>query len=114
MEIESGVFICPKCGCDELWYSKWQSKIIDGEKKWIIWGAYKKPIILAPDFKTYYGSWMTAEETPSFLPQFYQEPEKCWAEKGGSTEKEWNEFFGKFGCWNCQFSSVKFTDFIKK
>ena len=46
MEVESGVFVCPNCGNDELWYSKWQNKIIDGEKKWIFWGSYKKPIII--------------------------------------------------------------------
>ena len=79
-----------------------------------ILGTYKKPIILAPDYKTYTRSWMTALETPWFLPQFYQESEKCWKETGGSTEKEWNEFLHKFGCWKCQFSSEKFIDFIKK
>ena len=47
------------------------------------------------------------------LPEFYQEPEKCWEKAGGSTEKEWNDFL-KFGCWKCQFSSVNFIDFIKK
>ena len=78
MEIESGVFCCPNCGNDELWYSKWQNRIIDGEKKWIFLGSYRKPIILAPDFKTYTRSWMTALETPWYLPEFYQEPEKCW------------------------------------
>ena len=111
-ETESGIFVCPYCGNDELWYSKWQNRIIDGEKKWIFLGSYKKPIMLAPDYKTYYSSWMTALATPWYLPQFYQEPEKCWEKTGGSTEKEWNEFLQKFGCWKCQFSSGNFNDFI--
>ena len=114
MEEESGDLCCPNCGNGELWYSKWQSRTKEGEKKYILWGSYKKPITLAPDFKTYYGSWMTALETPWYLPEFYQEPEKCWEKTGGSTEKEWNDFLKVLGCWKCRYSSTKFTDFIKK
>ena len=114
MDVESGILICPKCGNDNLWYTKWQRREKDGVKKWILWGVYKKPVILAPDFKTYYGSWKSAIETPWFLPEFYQTPEKCWESTGGSTEEEWNKLIKILGCWKCRYSSEKFVDFVKK
>ena len=91
MDYRSGVFKCPKCGCQKVFgFDVWQNK---GDK-WIFqwwggWASYHKV-----DANTAY---------------------ECWKKYGGSTMEKWNSSRRGYG-WECDakcgYKSNNLSDFI--
>ena len=106
MDTISGIFICPKCGAENIlsslsdttYYSTW--KVWQKRyNKWIIgcFGYYENDIWWWDIFHYVH------EEKGD---------KKCWNRYGGSTENEWIKKHYKWKCEKCGYYSNTFTDFI--